>query len=235
MYDSNRILALIPARGGSKGLPEKNIKRFFGKQLIAWTIDEAKKSKYIDKIVVSTENKEIAIISKKLGAEIPFIRPAELATDSAKGIDVAIHTMEWFEKNNEKFDYLILLQPTSPLRIVEDIDVALEFLFQNNYKSVASVCLTDHHPWWSNTLPDDLNMKNFIRNEIKNISRQELPLFYRINGAVYAARWDYIKRIKGFIGDETYAYIMPVERSIDIDTEIDFITAETIVKKKYQK
>ena len=126
----------------------------------------------------------------------------------------------------------MLLQPTSPLRTAGDIEAAIELLFEKKAGAVVSVCETEHHPLWSNILPKDGNMKNFLSSKIKNINRQELPAYYRINGAVYLAHCDYLKRNKGFIGNKTYAYIMPKEKSIDIDTKIDFDFAEFIKENK---
>ena len=232
MYKGKTILGLIPARGGSKGLPGKNIIPLLGKPLIAWTIEQALASKYLDRVVVSTDDKEIAEISKKYGAEVPFIRPKELATDEAKGIDVVLHTINCLKENDKRkqYDLIILLQPTSPLRATEDVDKAIELLFLKEAKAIVSVCEVDHHPLWANTLPEDECMKDFIRQEIMNKNRQELPKFYRFNGAIYIAYCDYLQKQKSFFGEKTFAYIMPIERSIDIDDEIDFELAEILMK-----
>jgi len=225
MYKGKNILGLIPARGGSKGLPGKNIKPLLGKPLIAWTIEQALASKYLDRVVVSTDDKKIAEISKKYGAGVPFMRPKELAEDNAKGIDVVLHVISRLKENNKKksYDLIMLLQPTSPLRTKEDIDKAMKLLFLKEANAIVSVCEVDHHPLWSNTLPEDGCMKNFISQEITNKNRQELPVFYRLNGAIYLAYCNYVKEQKSFIGEKTFAYIMPKERSIDIDDEIDLL------------
>lgn len=212
-------------------LPRKNILPLLDKPLIAWTIDQAKSSKYIDKFIVSTDSKEIVEISKKYGAEVPFIRPKELAKDDSKGIDVVLNAIEWMEENNEPYDLVILLQPTSPHRSSEDIDKSIELLFLKNAKAVVSVCEVDHHPYWVNTLPEDGCMKNFINPEIMNKNRQELPIFYKLNGAIYLAYFDYLKTQKDFLGNETYAYIMPAKKSIDIDNEIDLKFAEFLMRR----
>jgi N-acylneuraminate cytidylyltransferase/CMP-N,N'-diacetyllegionaminic acid synthase len=232
VYKGKNILGLIPARGGSKGLPRKNIKPLLGKPLIAWTIEQALASKYLDRIVVSTEDKEIAEVSKKYGAEIPFIRPKELAVDKARGIDVVLHAIDWLRESNKRkqYDLIMLLQPTSPLRKCEDIDKSIELLFLKEAKAIVSICEVDHHPLWSNTLPEDGCMKDFIRKEIMNKNRQELPVFYRLNGAIYLAYCMYIEEQKSFVGKDTFAYIMPKNRSIDIDDEIDFKLAEILMK-----
>ena len=232
MYKGKNILGLIPARGGSKGLPRKNIKPLLGKPLIAWTIEQALESKYIDRLIVSTDDIEIAEISKKYGAEVPFIRPKKLAEDNAKGIYVVLHVINWLKVNDKQkqYDLMILLQPTSPLRTKEDINEAIEYLFLKEAKAIVSVCEVDHHPFWANTLPEDGCMKDFIRKEIINKNRQELPVYYRLNGAIYLAYCNYIKQCKGFIGKETFAYKMPKERSIDIDDKIDFKLAKILIK-----
>jgi len=232
LYKGKTILGLIPARGGSKGLPRKNIKPVSGKPLIAWTIEQALASKFLDRVVVSTDDKEIAEVSKKYGAEVPFMRPKELATDKSKGIDVVLHTIDWLKENDNRkqCDLLMLLQPTSPLRKSEDIDKAIELLFLKEAKAIVSVCEVGHHPLWANTLPEDGCMKDFIRQEIINKNRQELPVFYRLNGAIYLAYCNYVKQCRSFIGKDTFAYIMPRERSIDIDGKIDFKLAEILIK-----
>jgi len=139
------------------------------------------------------------------------MRPKELTTDEAKGIEVVLYAIDWLKENDKQkqYDLLILLQPTSPLRISEDIDKAIELLFLKEAKAIVSVCEVDHHPLWANTLPENGCMKNFIRKEIMNKNRQELPIFYRLNGAIYLAYWNYLKEQENFFGKETFAYIMP--------------------------
>lgn len=232
MYKEKYILGLIPARGGSKGLPRKNIKLLLDKPLIAWTIEQALASRYLDRVVVNTDDKEIAKISKKYGAEVPFMRPKELAEDNAKGIEVVLHAIDWFRENDKRkqYDLIMLLQPTSPLRTTKDIDKAIELLFLKEAKAIVSVCEVDHHPLWANILPKDGCMKDFIRREVMNKNRQELPVFYRLNGAIYLAYCDYIKEQESFFGEKTFSGIMPRERSIDIDNEMDLKLALILVK-----
>lgn len=164
MYKNKNILGLIPARGGSKGLPGKNIKPLLGKPLIAWTIKQVLASKYIDRVIVSTDDKEIAEISEKYGAEVPFMRPKEIAMDKARGIDVVLHSLNWLKENDKRkqYDLIMLLQPTSPLRKSEDINKAIEILFLKEAKTIVSVCEVDHHPLLANTLPEDKCIKNII-------------------------------------------------------------------------
>ena len=232
MREDKKILALITARGGSKGLPRKNIKPLLGKPLIAWTVEQAKNSKYIDKVVVSTDDEEIAEISKKYGAEVPFLRPKELARDDSPTIDAIIHAINWFEERGEFFDILILLQPTSPLRTTEDIDNAIE-LFLNNKDalSLISVKENEHPPFWSLEIENKF-LKPLFGEEYFKKRRQELPKSYMPNGAIFISYVDILKKYKTFYTPKTIAYIMPPERSIDIDNEFDFLLAEFILKNK---
>ncbi len=232
MINGRKILALIPARGGSKGIPQKNIKILNGKPLIAWTIETALQSKYIDHIVVSTDNEKIATISKQFKASVPFLRPKELAQDDSKSIDAILHCINWLKGNNEEYDILILLQPTSPLRISTDIDKSIEILFEKKADSIVSVCKTEHNPLWSNTLPSDRRMNEFLKKDLINTNRQRLPEFYRLNGAVYAAWIYYVVNNLSFFGENTFAYIMPAERSVDVDSYIDFEFCEFFMKSK---
>ena len=228
MYKEKKILAVITARGGSKRLPNKNILDLAGKPLIAWTIEAGLKSKYIDKLIVSTDSKKIVEISKQFGAEVPFIRPRYLSNDIADSVSVLKHSIEFLE---EKYDYIMLLQPTSPLRTVKDIDGAIEQL-DNEFKAVISVSEENHSPLWSNILPDNLSMKNFIRDEIKNKRSQDLPTYYRLNGAVYISEISYFYNNNGFVGQNTKAFIMSSKHSVDIDNEFDFKLCEILIRIK---
>lgn len=232
MYKAKRILAIIPARGGSKGVPRKNIKKLLGEPLIAWTIREARQSAYLDKIIVSSDDREIIGIAERYGAEAPFVRPLHLATDKAKTIDVVLHALRWFYRHGEDYDLILVLPPTSPLRTAGDIDHAIRLLFLKRAQAVVSVCLAEYHPWWAGTLTPDGRMVNFGRNKVMNKRRQELPVFYRLNGAIYLIHREYLKKVKGFIGKQTYAYIMPQERSVDIDTVFDFRLAQALMRKE---
>lgn len=235
MYNNKRILALIPARSGSKGLPHKNLKLLMGKPLIAWTIEQAKGTRYIDRVIVSTEDEETGRIARDFGGEVPFIRPKDLASDGTPGIDVALHALAWLENNeNAIYDILVFLQPTSPLRDSNDIEKAVEKLFLKNAEAIVSVCKAEHHPYWMNMLPDDDCMRDFERKGAhdNNMGRQDLPVFYRVNGALYVAYCNYLKMHKNFLGKKTFAYKMPQNKSVDIDTILDFDLAEMIVKNK---
>ena len=227
---NRRSIALIPARGGSKGLPRKNIKFINGKPLIAWTIEAALNSSCFSRVVVSTEDQEIASIAEDFGAEVPFIRPPELAGDQAKSIDVVIQALNWFAERGEDYQQLGLLQPTSPLRNQRDICNAWDSFDLKKAGAVVSVCECEHSPLWMNRLPEDLSMGDFLSKGILNQSRQGLNKFYRLNGAIYLAEKDYLLENYGFFGSRTFAFIMPQERSVDIDSELDLRFAEFLLQ-----
>ncbi|MFN4219606.1 MAG: cytidylyltransferase domain-containing protein [bacterium] len=230
MINSKKILAIIPARGGSKRLSRKNILNLAGKPLICWTIEAALNSKYIDKLIVSSEDEEILEIAKKSGAEI-LVRPKELATDEAKIIDVVFHVLKNIEEN---FDIIILLQPTSPLRESKHIDEALNLLIKKDANAIVSVCEAEHNPLWCNTLPEDGSMKNFLRKDIINRRSQDLEKYYRLNGAIYICKTEKLLVEQSFfLEDNIYAYIMDRKSSVDIDDEVDFKLAEILIKAKY--
>ena len=213
------------ARGGSKRLPRKNILDLCGKPLISWSIEAALKRKYISKVVVSSDDEEILNISSNFGADI-IKRPYELANDTATTFDTVKHTIN----NLEKYDYIVLLQPTSPLRNEKHIDEAIELLEEKQADAIVSVCEMDHSPLWSNTLPKDGNMKNFLRDEVLNKRSQDLEKYYRVNGAVYICKTDKLLENKSFfLKDNIFAYIMDRKSSIDIDEEIDFLFAERVI------
>lgn len=216
-----KTLALIPARGGSKGIPKKNINLFFGKPLIAWTIEAALKCPQIDRVVVSTDSLEIAEIAAQYGAEVPFIRPPYLSTDEASTIDVVMHAFE----STEKFDSIVLLQPTSPLRTHEDIGHCLEYAISLQASSVVAVCEAAINPNLLYSISVQNTLMPFIENQISN-RRQDYPTYYQINGSIYYARMDWLLRQRKFIGIGSYAFVMPPERSIDIDTPYDWRLAE---------
>jgi len=227
MINDKKILGIIPARGKSKRLPNKNVLPINDKPLIAWTIEAALASKYIDRVVVSTDDKKIAEMSLKLGADIPFMRPKKLATDKSSSVDVVLHLLEKLEENGEFYDFIILLQPTSPLRTVQNIDESIELLESKNVDGVISVCEVNHSPLWCNIIPEDGDLSNFLDEEISKKRSQDLEQYYRLNGAIYICD---TKRLKDervfFIRSKCLAYKMPQEQSVDIDTKFDFMQAE---------
>lgn len=227
MYKNKSFLAIVPARGGSKRLPRKNLLDLAGKPLISWSIEAGLKSKYIDKVIVSSDDDEILAISKVTGAET-IKRPSFLATDTATTFDAIKHTI----KNVEYYDYIVLLQATSPLRSFKDIDNAIELLDEKNASAIISVCEMDHSPLWSNTLPKDSNMSGFLRDEVLNKRSQDIEKYYRLNGAIYICKTEKLLEEKSFfIKESIFAYVMDRECSVDIDEELDFLIADCIVKK----
>jgi len=225
------LLALIPARGGSKGVPRKNIKSLHGKPLIGWSIDAAKKSRFIDKVVVSTEDDEIAAIARDLGAEIPFMRPIELAADDTPGIAPVMHAIE----NLPEFDWVILLQPTSPLRTAEDIDEIVRFCIEHDAPSAVSVYEVDKHPYLMYQRDETERLQPLLADKPDITRRQDLPPVYALNGALYLARIDWLKERQSLIGQETLGYVMSPESSADIDTPLDWQWVEFLIEQGYAK
>ena len=231
MLNGKKVLAIIPARKGSKRLPNKNIIDLCGKPLIAYTIEAALGSSYIDHVLVTTDCELIASIAKKSGADVPFLRPDNLATDKSTSMDVVFHALNISESIYGVIDYIVLLQPTSPLRTYEDIDNALKKLDTVSLGSVVSVCKTAHSPLWTNTLPYDLSMKNFLKHEYQEKRSQDLPTFYSLNGAIYVSTKVSLDKYKSFLNSETYASVMDSDNSIDIDNLRDFQLAEIILNE----
>ncbi|MDD3269161.1 MAG: acylneuraminate cytidylyltransferase family protein [Syntrophomonadaceae bacterium] len=225
MIKQQKVLGIIPARGGSKTLPRKNVKVLAGKPLIAWTIEEARKSKYIDRLIVSSDDAEIIQVAKEWGGEVPFVRPAALAGDETPGIEPVIHALNTI---GEKYDYMILLQPTSPLRTVADIDGCIHYCIRKDAPVCVSVSAADESPYWMYTLSEQRKMYPLMPAAKLIDRRQNLPPVYVLNGAVYVAQTDYLLKTKSFISEETVAYIMPGDRSWDIDDEMDFLICDLI-------
>ncbi len=225
MINDKTVLAIIPARGGSKGIPHKNIAPLAGKPLIAWTIEEAKKSKYIDRLILSSEDEDIIKVAKQYGCEVPFIRPKELAQDDTPGVDPIRHAIDTLP---EKYDYIVLLQPTSPLRNVDDIDGCIEKCVNEGLPFCVSVCEPGKSPYWMVTLDKKGLMHKLL--ETKAVRRQDLPTTYAFNGAVYVGETDKFLEENSFITDETAGYIMPPLRSADVDTMLDLKWCEMLMK-----
>jgi len=230
MYKNKKLLAIIPARGGSKGIPNKNIMSICGKPLIAYTIEAGKKSKYIDEIIVSTESDVIKVIAQQYGAKVPFLRPKQLSNDSAKSIDVVMHAIDFYKSNNTNFDYIILLQPTSPLRTFEHLDKAIEKIIECNKTSLVSVCEVKENPILMRSIENE-KLKEIISFEGTNLRRQDLPTFYMFNGALYINSNDMLVHKKKFVDENTIPYVMDKESSVDIDTMLDARLVELIIKE----
>ena len=221
------IIAIVPARKGSKGIKNKNIKLFFGKPLIYWTINTAKKSKYISRIILSTDDTEIAKVGVALGAEVPFLRPKYLAQDKTSTIDTVMHII----KKLPESDYILLLQPTSPLRTTNDIDKIINFTIKNNFNTTASISPVSEHPQLFYKLKSDyrLERKFKLRN---TFNRHNYESIYKLNGALFFSRTSWLVKKKAFVTKETKGFSMPQSRSIDIDNSYDWKIAELLMQKR---
>ncbi len=228
MIDNAKVLGLITARGGSKGVPRKNVRMVGGKPLIAWTIDAALKSKTIDHLILSSDDEEIIAVAREWGCEVPFVRPDELASDTAGSLDVVRHALEL---EGEGYDYIVLLQPTSPLRTPEDINATLDLCHTRNTPTCVSVCEVDKTPYWMFKVDDNSCLEPLFPIEQMPVNRQEANPVYMLNGAVYVARTNHILDGGGFVSRDTIVYIMPPERSLDIDTEQDLALMEFSINR----
>lgn len=223
-----RNIAIIPARSGSKGLKDKNIKLLNGKPLIAYTIEAAIKSNIFDEVFVSTDSEKYAEIARNYGANVPFNRSTELSTDTASSWAVVSEVLHKYTEKGQEFDSFALLQPTSPLRKAEDIINAYNMLLDKQANAIVSVTETEHSPLWCGKLPEDRSLVGFFKNKEANQQRQKLDSYYRINGAIYLVKTDYFQATNDIYEDKCYAYIMSRESSIDIDNEVDFIIASVL-------
>ena len=231
MINNNKLLALIPARGGSKRLPRKNILDFCGKPLIAWTIEAAVKSKYVDHVVVSTDDNDISNISSQYGADVRFTRPNNISQDHSTSVEVVEHALKKLEESGCHYEYVILLQPTSPFRTSIHIDAAVELLVKRNSSAIISVTKAINNPLWANTIPENGSMDNFIQENIKNKRSQDLPIFYELNGAIYLINSRKIlEENTFFLKKGVFSYEMDRISSIDIDTNYDFLIASLIAE-----
>lgn len=222
------ICSIITARGGSKGVPKKNIKLLNGKPVIAYSIEESVKSNIIKETYVTTEDKKIGEISKKYGAKV-IDRPKELAQDNSTSVDVVLHSLCYLEDNGELPDFFVLLQPTSPLRTKEDIENAIRLFIENECDALISVSQIDHSSMMSFEIQNKYLTPN-CDEKFLNKRRQELPNYYCPNGAIYITTPHSLRKNKTFIPKKTIPYIMPQERSVDLDTEFDFKLTEFLLK-----
>lgn len=229
MINGQKLLALVPARGGSQRLPKKNILELAGKSMICWSIEAAKQSRFVDQIVVSTEDSSIADIARQAGAEVPFDRPSHLAAGTSTTMDVVEHTLGELEKIGHSFEYILLLQPTSPLRRCHHIDESIEILCNKKADAIIGVTQVEHPIEWTNTLNDDLSMDQYFGPSFTKRS-QDFPIRYRVNGAIYLARVQSL-RDEGtfFLKTNIFGYVMEQEASVDVDTLFDFRVAQMIL------
>ncbi len=224
MIGDSRVMAIIVGRGGSKGVPRKNVRELAGKPLIAWSIEAASQSGVLDRTIVSTDDAEIADVARSHGGDVPFLRPSPMASDTAPIIDTIIHAVD---NVAEQYRYIVLLQATSPLRIAADIDGAIELCHQTGAPACISLVLAPKARW---TIEMDSSGRLLLPADITK-QRQELPDAYQPNGAVYVAELNWLRSQREFYGPGAVGYVMPAERSVDIDTELDFLLAEAILKQ----
>lgn len=223
-----KVLAIIPARGGSKRLPNKNILPLAGKPLIAWTIDSAIDSGVFSKIIVNTDSEDISAVAKQYGATVPFIRPQTLATDSASSIDLIVHTVKWFEAKGEIFSHVVLLQPTSPLRASSDISKAWSLMLEKKVGSVISVCEVEHPVQWTYNMTEQGVMSSLFKEANKR--SQDYGKNYRLNGAIYIVDIEFLMKHHKVVDEGcSLGYVMTRKASVDIDEKIDLEFAEFLM------
>ena len=226
-----KVLALIPARGGSRRLPGKNLLKLCGEPITVWSIKAAQQSKYVDRIVVSTDSDEIAEVARAAGADVPFMRPNYLASDTASSLDVVKHALNELNQKGQCYEFIVLLQPTSPLRTSKHIDESFELLQSKDADAIVGVTELDHPIELTNRLPDDLSMKGFFTTD-SHLRSQNFPKRYRVNGAIYLVRVEsLIKENTIFLSDRIYAYKMDREVSVDIDTPYDLRLADALFNR----
>lgn len=223
-------IAIIPARSGSKGVKDKNIKEIGGIPLMAYSINTARESKVFNTIMVSTDSKKYADIAEEYGAEVPFLRSEENSGDNAGSWQVVEEVLNYYYSKGIYFDTVCLLQPTSPLRTAEDITNGYELLNNKKADAITSVCQVEHSPLWTMRLPNNGSLAEF-RRTIQDMPRQKLDQYYRLNGAIYIRKINYHEKNIEIMNKYEFAYVMEQQRSIDIDTNLDFILAELLMRK----
>lgn len=221
------VLALIPARGGSKGLPRKNLRELCGRSLLAWSIAAARASSVVTRIVVSSDDREILERAEELGADVPFVRPASLAEDETPGVAVLHHAAEQLPE----YDVIVVLQPTSPLRSREDVDGCARIVVDRRAAAAVTVTTVDKPPHWMYEMDEGGTLRPFLDTE-KISRRQDAPDLYRLNGAVYAIRRPTLMESEALVPEGCHGYVMPAERSLDIDTELDLAFAEVLMSRR---
>ncbi len=234
MINQKKVLAIIPARGGSKGLPGKNTRLLQGIPLVGWPIKAALNSRYIDRVIVSTDDEKIAKIAQEQGADVPFLRPAEFAKDTSPSSDAIIHALNFCKESGENYDYFVLLEPTSPLTDSADIDCALETLAKGPGFSIVGACKTGNcHPVYCATLGADNFLKPYNRDDFaKPVRRQDVDDLYFFEGSLYISDVKKYLETKTFYHESTLPYIVPHWKSLEIDTLLDFFMIEKVMENK---
>ena len=237
MYKGKSFLAIIPARGGSKGLPGKNIKELCGKPLIVWSIESGLKSKYIDEVVVSTDYQTTADIAKEYGASVPFLRPGYLANDTATSFDAVKHTIDFYkDKLGKEFDYIVLLEPTSPLRTTKDINMAIKLLLSSSAKSIIGVCKTEQqNPVFLVYMDQNQRISGYENKDMRILRRQNIKSVYFFEGSIYISDIKTYLSKQTFYHEDTIGFEFPKYKSLEIDDMDDFIMIEAMMKSKGYK
>jgi CMP-N,N'-diacetyllegionaminic acid synthase len=230
VINNKSILAIIPARGGSKGLPRKNLYEFGGKPLIAWTIEAAHRSGYVDRVVLSSEDTEIIQVARSLGCDVPFVRPSALAEDDVTASRVILDALQRLRG----YDYVLMLQPTSPLRSAHDIDGCIEEALKVGAKSMVSVTEARQNPGWMFTISKDGSLERAFDSKEFPVQRQNLEQYFILNGAIYFAQTTWYSEKATFIDAETKPFIMGPESSVEVDDEFDLSFAEFLWREKMQ-
>lgn len=230
---NHTFLAVITARGGSKGIPGKNLAPVGGRPMLAWTLDAARDSQVLDRTLVSTDDPKIAAAAKELGGEAPFLRPAAISGDDSSPVEALKHAVAWLEEHEQwRPDYVVLLQPTSPLRTAADLAAACRLVVEKNADGVVSVAEAVPHPYLTRTITPDGRLEDFIKLPGGYPRRQDFPAVYVLNGAIYVARRELLLARGTFYTDRTYAYVMPAERSLDIDTPHELRLADLLLRER---
>ncbi len=236
MINQKRVLALVPARAGSKGLPNKNIRPLHGKPLLAWPVEAARASRYVDRVVISTDDAHYAELARQAGADAPFLRPADLASDTAPSIGFILHALDTLEQDGDRYDYLILLEPTSPLTEASDIDRALEQLDAGRAHADAIVgvsALVSTHPAFAVRIAGEGVIAPYAVPSFGQMPRrQDTEPLFSLDGSLYASSVEALRRERGFCHARTLPYVTPRHKSLEVDDLIDFICIEAILAQR---
>jgi N-acylneuraminate cytidylyltransferase len=229
MIGQRRVLAIVAGRGGSKGLPGKNVAMCGGRPLVAWSVEAARSARSVDRVIVTSDDQAIIAAAREAGADAPFVRPAALASDEASMADVVLHALD---SCGEGFEVGVLLQATSPLRLGEDIDGALEALERTKARSVTSVTESPKSPLWMFTLDPEGRLRSLLPGADPQRRRQELAKTFTLNGAIYGFEIPWFRSGRRFIDEGTLAHVMPAERSVDVDAAVDLALAEVLLSRR---
>jgi len=233
MKNDWKVLCLVTARGGSKGLPGKNIRPLLGKPLIAWSIEAGLRAPSADELLVSTDDEGIAQAAQAAGARVPFIRPAELSGDDASSVDVVMHAIDWLEATGEYFDVVVLLEPTSPLRESVDVEAALDLMVCQRASAVVSVCRAESiHPAYMYRRDAGARLQPYLDYHPTGLRRQDIEPLYFLEGSVYASKIDVLRTRRSFYHEDSVGYEVPRWKSLEIDELNDFLMVEAMLKHK---